>query len=136
MSFTLVSLIGRFTLRLFVHPQIPATILAELVQYARANPGKLSYAHSALMEAVAAAQLAKSGGINMLRVPYKGGASVITDLVAGRVQLGFMPASVITPRVREGRLRAPVTLLPVRSPAIRDGPTMVEAGYPAATATP
>jgi tripartite-type tricarboxylate transporter receptor subunit TctC len=129
-GFVPVSLIGRATLFIFEHPEVPAKSLAEFVEYARANPGKVSYAHSVLTEAVAAAQLSSAAGITMVRVPYKGGTSLIPDLIAGRVQIGFMPASTGLPHVKQGRLRALAVLLPRRSLAAPDVPTLAEAGYP------
>jgi tripartite-type tricarboxylate transporter receptor subunit TctC len=129
-GFTPVSFVGRFTLLIFEHPEVPAKSLGEFVEYARSKPGKLSYAHSALVEAVAAAQISKFAGITLVRVPYKGGTSVISDLVAGRVQIGFMPASIGLPQVKQGRLRALATLLPRRSLAAPDVPTLAEAGFP------
>lgn len=135
-DFTPVSFIGRFTIFLFAHPDLPAKTMAELVAYARANPGKLSYSTNSITEAILGAQISQAAGIEMIRVPYKGGAAVIQDLVAGRLQLGFMSASMGLPHVQQGRLRALATVLPRRSPAAPDVPTLAEAGFAEVTMTP
>jgi tripartite-type tricarboxylate transporter receptor subunit TctC len=134
-DFTPVSLVGRVTVCLFAHPGVPAQSLAQLVEYARANPGRLNYSTNSLGEWIAATQISNAAGISMVRVPYKGGNSAVPDLVAGRLQLGFFAASVALPQVRDGRLRALATLLPRRSPAAPDVPTFAEAGFPIATVT-
>jgi tripartite-type tricarboxylate transporter receptor subunit TctC len=132
-DFTPLSFVGRFTICLFAHPDVPAQTLADLVRHAQANPGKLSYATSSITEAIVGAQLAKSAGISMVRVPYKGPSSVLPDLLTGRLQLAFMSAASGLGHVRSGRLRALATLLPQRSPALPDVPTTIEAGFPNAT---
>jgi tripartite-type tricarboxylate transporter receptor subunit TctC len=132
-DFTPLSLLGRLTTCLFAHPDVLAKNVPELVDYARANPGKLSYATNALGEVVAAAQLSKAAGITMVRVPYKGGPQSLLDLTAGRVQLGFNALAAGLPHVQQGRLRMLATLQPRRSAAIPDVPTVIEAGYPQVT---
>jgi tripartite-type tricarboxylate transporter receptor subunit TctC len=136
MDFTPLSFVGRFTICLFAHPNVPARTLAELVEHARANPGKLTYATNSTTEAIIAARLSAVAGITMARVPYKGGTSAIPDLLAGRLQLGFMSASVGLPQAKTGKLRVLATLLPTRSPAAPEVPTVAEAGFPKATMTP
>src|SRR5712691_4650960 len=116
-DFAPISFIGRYAFCLFVHPGIPAKSVAELIAYARANPDKLNYATSTLVEFMATVQLLNSGGISMVRVPYKGAAQAIHDLVAGR-------------------LRVLATTLPRRSATAPDVPTMVEAGVPGVTISP
>src|SRR5262249_3880854 len=86
MDFTPLSFARRLTVCLFAHPDVPAKTLPELVEYARANPGKLSYATNSSTEAILGAQISKAAGISMVRVPYKGGSHAIPDLLAGRVQ--------------------------------------------------
>ncbi|MBX3649967.1 MAG: tripartite tricarboxylate transporter substrate binding protein [Burkholderiales bacterium] len=134
-SFAPVSLVGRFTLGLFVHTDLPVTSLAELVGHARANPGKLNYATSSLGDVVAFAQLLKASGIVMERVRYKGAAQAIPDIVAGRVQALIVPIQSAMPHVRTGRLRMLAILLPRRSPAALEIPTITEAGMPEVTVT-
>jgi len=135
-DFTPVSLVGRFTFGLFAHPDVPARTLAELVDYARANPGKLSYATNSVTDAIMGAQIAKSAGITMVRVPYRGPTAVLPDLLAGQLQLAFSAVAPVLPHLKEGRLRALATSLPRRSPALPDVPTIIEAGFPSAAMTP
>lgn len=127
-SLTPVSFAGRFTLFLYSNPQVPAKTLSELVGYSRAHPNKLNCATSTFADVVAMAQFMNGAGIKMTRVPYKGAAQAIPDLVAGRVEVAIAPASAGLPHVREGRLRALAVFLPQRSPAAPDVPTMVEGG--------
>ena len=129
-SFTPVSFIGRMTLFLYSHPGVPAKTVSELVEYSRANPGKLDYATSTFGDDVAAAQFMKAAGIKMTRVPYKGAAQAIPDLVAGRVQVLIAPAFPALPHAKEGRLRALAVFLAQRSPAAPEVPAMAEVGIP------
>ncbi len=135
-DFTPISLIGRFAFCMFVNPDVPAKTVAEFVEYARANPDKLNFATSNLTEFMFAAQLMKSTGISMMRVPYKGAAQAIPDLIAGRVQLDFVPISAGLAHVKSGRLRNLATVLPQRVAAAPDVPTMNEAGFPGVTVSP
>ncbi|MBI3375298.1 MAG: tripartite tricarboxylate transporter substrate binding protein [Betaproteobacteria bacterium] len=135
-DFTAISLIGRFAFCMFVHPDVPAKTVAEFVDHARANPGKLNFATSNLTEFMFAAQLMNSTGISMVRVPYKGAAQAIPDLVAGRVQLDFVPISAGLAHARDGRLRMLATVLPKRIPVAPEVPTMAEAGMPGVTVSP
>ncbi len=135
-DFTPISLIGRYAFCMFVYPGVPAKTVAEFVDYARANPGKLNFAASNLTEFMFAAQLMKSTGISMVRVPYKGAAQAIPDLVAGRVQLDFVPISAGLGQVKDGRLRLLATVLPKRVAVAPEVPTMTEAGMAGITVSP
>ena len=132
-SFTPASLTGRFAFGLFIHPAVPAKSVDELVKHTRANADKLGFAAATMGEYLAAAQFMKATKTTMTRVPYKGGAQAMPDLLAGRVQLYFTPAGIALPYAKEGRLRMLGTLLPQRSPAAPDVPTMAEAGLPGVT---
>lgn len=135
MDFTPLSLVGRLGTVLVTHPSVPAKTLSQFVDYARANPGKVSYATNVLTEDIMAARLSKAAGVDMVRVPYKGGMSGIPDLLAGRVQLGFMAGALGLEHVAQARLRALAILLPERIAAAPDVPTIAEAGFAEATAT-
>jgi tripartite-type tricarboxylate transporter receptor subunit TctC len=129
-DFTPVSLVGRFAFALFVHPEVPAASLKELAAYGRAHPDRLAYATGTLGEYMAGAQVLKAAGISAVRVPYKGGAQLMPDLVSGRVQLNVGPVSSGLQHVREGRLKMLAVLLPRRLAAAPDVPTLAESGLP------
>lgn len=129
-DFTPITDIGRYTFFIVVHPTVPAKTLAELIGYARANPGKLNYATGNTTGIVSTAFFASQAGIQLVHVPYKGEPQAITDVVAGRVQLMFASSSTSVPQIREGRLRALVTTLPKRSHLLPEVPTIGEAGMP------
>ena len=129
-DFTPITDIGRYTFFIVVHPDVPAKSLAELIAYARANPGKLNYATGNTTGIVSTAFFAAQAQIRMVHVPYKGEPQALTDLVAGRVQVMFCSSGTSVPMIREGRLRALVTTLPRRTHLMPEVPTIAEAGMP------
>jgi len=129
-EFTPVAIVGRFDYSLFVNPEVPARSVAEFTAYARAHPDKLSYASSGWGEYMAAAQFMKAAGISMVRVPYKGGASAASDLIAGRVQATIGPTFNGLQYARGGQLRMLAMLSMQRSALAPDVPTLAEAGVP------
>ncbi len=129
--FTPVALVGRFSLFLYTHPGVPARDIAELISLARRQPGALTIATSTFADALAAAQFQKSAGIELTRVPYKGAAQVMPDLLGGRITMAVAPGSAGLPHVKDGRLRALGVFRQARSPAAPDVPAMAEAGVAA-----
>ena len=129
-DFTPITDVGRYTFFIVVHPDVPAKSLAELIAYARANPGKLNYATGNTTGIVSTAFFAAQAQIQMVHVPYKGEPQALTDLVAGRVQVMFCSSGTSVPMIREGRLRALVTTLPRRTHLMPEVPTIAEAGMP------
>lgn len=127
-DFAPVGKVGRVAFCLMVHPDVPARTVAEFVGYARANPDKLNYSTSTLGELMAAAQFMKATGTRMTRVPYKGGAQAMPDLLAGRIQVMFGPVTLAQSQVKNGGVRVLATVLPQRSLALPDVPTLTEAG--------
>ena len=125
-----VGRIGRVAFCVMVHPDVPATSMRELAAWTKANPGRLAFASSTNSELMGAAQFMRAAGVEMTRVPYKGGAQAMPDLVAGRVQLNVGPVSLAQTQAKDGRLRVLATLLPQRSPLMPEVPTIAEAGYP------
>ena len=117
---------------LVVPNDVPAKSVKELVDYARANPGKLSYASAGVGTTQhLAGELFKSmAHIDIQHVPYRGAAPVITDLLGGRITMYLGAIAPLIPLVREGKLRALAVTAPTRFGAAPELPTMIEAGYP------
>lgn len=112
---------------LFVHPGIPARSPGELLEYARAHPGKLNYASVSLAMDATMSLIFKAGGPTVTRVPYKGGPEAIADVIGGRVQLFFGPIGNGLAQARDGQLRL-LASYPQRSPLAPEAPTLAEAG--------
>ena len=129
-DFTPITDIGRYTFFILVHPSVPAKTLKELIDYARAHPGKLNYATGNTTGIVSTAYFASLARIELVHVPYKGEPQAVTDLVAGRVQLMFCSSGTSIAHIRDGRLRALVTTLGKRSQLLPEVPTIAEAGMP------
>jgi tripartite-type tricarboxylate transporter receptor subunit TctC len=131
-DFEPVGMIGRGHLMLVVSPQLPVKSVKELIDYAKANPGKLSAASSANgSPGHIGLELFKSlTGTQITHVPYRGGAGAINDIIAGRVDLMFEGLASMTPFVRDNRVRALGVSGPARSPGFPDIPTIAEAGVP------
>jgi tripartite-type tricarboxylate transporter receptor subunit TctC len=129
-SFTPVSLAAAAPLIVAVHPSLPIRNVSELIQYARANPGRLRYGSSGVGTAshLAATMLARMTSVRMEHVPYDGSAPMINDLIAGRLHLSFDNA--VAQAVREGRLRAIAVTSISRLAMVPSVPTLSEAGVP------
>jgi len=124
-----VGKVGRISFCLVVHPDVPAKNVTEFVAYARAHPDQLNFASSTLGELMVASQFMQATGIRMTRIPYKGGAQAMPDLLSGRVQVMFGPVTLVQANAKNGAVRVLATLLPQRSSALPDTPTLAEAGY-------
>ena len=135
-DFTALGLIGHFTFIVFSSPTIPARTLGELIDYARANPGKLSYGTGNTSGIVSTAQLKALAKIDITQIPYKGDAPVTADLIGGRIQFAIMAPVPALAQARDGRLRMLAVLLPKRSALAPDVPTIAEAGMPGVSITP
>jgi tripartite-type tricarboxylate transporter receptor subunit TctC len=127
-DFAPVARVGRLPFALYVHPGVPARDVAELIAHARAHPEALNFSTSNLSEYIAAAQFMQATGVRMVRVPYKGSAQAMPDLIAGRVQVNFGPVSGGLAQAKDGRLRVLAVLLPQRDPLLPDVPTLGESG--------
>jgi tripartite-type tricarboxylate transporter receptor subunit TctC len=131
-DFAGVTMINSAPLLLVVHPSLPFRSVAELIAYAKANPGRLNYGSGGVgATPYLAAELLKSmAGFDAVHVPYKGGAPALADLVAG--QLSFMIENVpgTLPFVKDGKLRALAITSRERSALVPDLPTINESGVP------
>jgi tripartite-type tricarboxylate transporter receptor subunit TctC len=122
-----VASISRNTLIMVVHPSIPAKTVPEFIAYAKANPGKINASAGAGTPSHIAGELFKMmTGINMLHVPYRGGAPALTDLMGGQVQVYFSPLPESISTVKGGKVRALAVTTATRSEALPDVPTISE----------
>ena len=130
-DFDPVILAAEVPLVLVVHPSVPVSTLKELIDYARANPEKLSHCSSGngtlshlLME-----DLKQRAAVRILHVPYQGSPRAVADLVAGTVQVGLDTVTVLAPQVRAGKLKLIAVGSRARLAAFADAPTVAESGY-------
>jgi tripartite-type tricarboxylate transporter receptor subunit TctC len=135
-DFTPVSFVGYFGFFLFTHPSLPAKNVAELIAYARANPGKLNYGSGNSTAQLFGAQLVQLEKLDMVHVPYKGDGPLMVDLLGGRVQLAFATPGTAAPQVKDGKLRALAAMFPSRSALLPEVPTAAEAGLGKMSLTP
>ncbi|AMN39299.1 Bug family tripartite tricarboxylate transporter substrate binding protein [Rhodoplanes sp. Z2-YC6860] len=131
-DFEPIGLIGTSALVLVIHPSIPAHSVKELIAYAKANPGKLSYASAGVGSGIhlAAEYFRFQAGIEMTHVPYKGSAPALTDLIGGHVSMYFSSMPPAIELVKEGKIRALGVTGLTRSPIFPDLPTIAEAALP------
>jgi tripartite-type tricarboxylate transporter receptor subunit TctC len=127
-DFAPVTRVGSFTLMLVINPKLPIQSVKELVDYAKANPGKLSFASGNTAGIVGGYTLAKWADINILHVPYKSTPPALEDIIAGRVSMMFADFTTAMPHVSAGTLRALAVSRIKRSTLFPDLPTMNEAG--------
>jgi tripartite-type tricarboxylate transporter receptor subunit TctC len=127
-----VTLVATAPLLLVAHPSLPVKSVKELVALARAKPGALSYATigSGSPHHFAGELMKTTFRIEMTHVPYKGGAPAVMDNIGGHVPIGFSTASLATPHVKAGRLRALAVTSANRATALPDVPTVAEGGAP------
>ena len=122
-----------------VHPNFPASNLAEFIAYVRANPGKIHYGTPgiATVPHLAAEMLQNVAGIRLVHVPYKGTAQLSQDLLAGAITLNFESSLILArPNIQAGRLKPIAVLSAKRSPLLPEVPTVAESGYPSINASP
>lgn len=131
-NFAAVTQVTSTYLVLVTHPGLQADSVKALVTLARAQPGKLNYGHQGVGVAphLVGEMLRIAAGINVVAVPYKGGAPVALALLANEVQYAFLPATNVVEHVKAGRLRVLGVTGTARAAAFPDAPTMIEAGLP------
>jgi tripartite-type tricarboxylate transporter receptor subunit TctC len=127
-DFTPVTRVGSFTLMLVINPKLPIHSVKELVDYAKANPGKLSFASGNTAGIVAGDTLAHWAGINLIHVPYTSTPPALQDIIAGRVSMMFADFTTAMPHVSAHALRALAVTRIKRSKLFPEMPTMNEAG--------
>jgi len=115
---------------LVVRPSLPVKTIQELVREAKANPGKLSYGNAIGIGPQLVAELFKvKSGTNIVHIPYRGGAPMISDLLAGQIDMTINGKSVLLPHIQAGKLTALAVTGATRWGELPDVPTLVEAGY-------
>ncbi|TDH59934.1 tripartite tricarboxylate transporter substrate binding protein [Dankookia rubra] len=126
---TPISLVGTVPNVLVVDPRLPIRTPAELVAYAKANPGKLSYASSGIgnPQHLAGELLNRMAGTDILHVPYKGATPALTDVAAGRVSMNFSSLGPALPLIQDRKLRAVAVTSRERLPQLQDVPAIAEA---------
>lgn len=127
-DFAPITRVGSFTLVLVINPSIPAHNVPELIAYAKANPGKLSFASGNTAGIVAGETFQHWAGIEMIHVPYKSPPPALQDIIAGRVSMMFTDLTTGLPHIQSGTLRALATTRIKRSALFPDLPTLDEAG--------
>jgi tripartite-type tricarboxylate transporter receptor subunit TctC len=131
-DFAPIGLIGNAPNSLVVNPSFPAKTVAELVAYAKSNPGKVNFGSAGAGTAshITGEYFARSAGITLVHVPYKGTGPALTDLLGGHIPMAFAPIPASHPNVSAGKLRALAVTSITRSGLLPDVPTMMEAGLP------
>jgi tripartite-type tricarboxylate transporter receptor subunit TctC len=127
-DFAPITRIGSFTNMLVAHPSVPATSLTELVAYAKANPGKLTYGSGNTSGILAGETLKRFAGVDILHVPYKSVPPALNDVLGGRVSMTFTDLTPSLPHVKAGTLRALGVTRLRRSTLLPDLPTFDEQG--------
>lgn len=127
-DFSPISTFGLSTTILVVHPSLPVTSAGGLLDYIRANPGKLSFATGNAPAILATSELRRQAGANFVDIPYKGDALLMPDLLAGRIHGSFLIQCLAMAQVQEGKLRALATNLPKRSSLYPEIPTLAQSG--------
>jgi tripartite-type tricarboxylate transporter receptor subunit TctC len=133
-DFTPVSQVTAQGYTLVVHPSLGVKSVAELVKYARANPGKLNYSSSGIGSPIhmTTELFQVATGTRMIHIPFKGMGAAYADLVGGRIQLSFATIISSLAHVKAGRLHMLAVTPDKRAPAVPDIPTLKEAGVPVA----
>ncbi len=131
-DFTPVSLVATVPIIAVTHPSVPARTPAELIAYAKANPGKLNMASpgATTLTRLSGEMFKQAAGIDWVTVHYKGGAPAMQDMLGGTAQVMFANISDVISQVKAGKLNAIAVTTPKRSAVVPDVPTLAESGFP------
>ena len=131
-DFVHISLLATGPNVLVANNDFPAKTFADFIKLAKENPGKYTHASSANGSSghLAMEMLKQAAGIDLVHVPYKGGAAAITDTIGGRVNVLFLNQDNLLPQVQAGKVRALAVASAKRNPVYPDVPTIAESGYP------
>jgi tripartite-type tricarboxylate transporter receptor subunit TctC len=131
-DFAPVTLLGTADIMVVVNANFPARNVKELITYAKANPGKVTFASggNGSISHLLGEYFKSMAGVDMLHVPYKGDAPAVTDLIGGQVNMIFGTAVAFLPHVKSGKVVALAVTNPTRSTTQKELPTVSEAGVP------
>ena len=117
---------------LVVHPSFPAKSIAELIAYAKANPGKVNFGSAGVgtVSHIAGEYFASEAGIKLIHIPYKGTGPAITDLLGGHIPMAFAPIPASHENAKSGNLRMLAVTSLTRSTLMPEVPTIAESGLP------
>jgi tripartite-type tricarboxylate transporter receptor subunit TctC len=127
-----VTMIGRWSHVLVVNAGVPVNTMAELVAYAKANPGKLNYGSlgSGTINHIAGELFKLSAGVEAVHVPYRGAGPMLADLASGQIQFAFDSLGSVLPMIQAGRIKPLAVTSAQRLPTLGTVPTSAEAGFP------
>jgi tripartite-type tricarboxylate transporter receptor subunit TctC len=127
-----IAFIGTSPYVLVVQPVLPVKTVGELINYGKAHPGKLNFAGSTpgSLQRLAGELLKRTGGFDMVYVPYKGTGGVMPDLLGGRLDVAFDNVLILTPYIKKGQLRGLGVTSAKRSVVFPELPTLAETGVP------
>ena len=131
-DFAPIGMIGHAPTSLVVHPSFPAKTVAELITYAKANPGKINFGSAGVgtVGHITGEYFARSAGIRLVHIPYKGASPALSDLLGGHIPMAFAPIPATHANISAGLLRALAVTSKTRNSLLNDVPTMIEAGLP------
>jgi tripartite-type tricarboxylate transporter receptor subunit TctC len=131
-DFVAITQVTTQPLAVAVHSSVPAKNIGELIAYARANPGKLSFCHSGTGtgQHMSGELLKRMAGIDMVHIPYKGGGPAVQDLVGGQVPMGVLGSTPLIPHHKAGRIRILAFTSKERFAPLPEIPTLHESGFP------
>jgi tripartite-type tricarboxylate transporter receptor subunit TctC len=131
-DFEPITIAANNVVALTVHPSLPVRTVDDLIAFAKANPGRLSYASAGTGQAshLVGETFRLMLGLDLVHVPFNGSGPAITSVIAGHTPIAFTSAATAAPQVNEGKLRALAIVSKTRLPALPEVPTMIEAGHP------
>jgi tripartite-type tricarboxylate transporter receptor subunit TctC len=129
-DFAPIGMIGNAPSVLVVHPSFPAANVAELIAFAKANPGKVNFGSAGVgsVNHITGEYFARSAGITLVHIPYKGTGPALTDLLGGHIPMALAPIPPVHANVEAGLLRALAVTGKTRSALMPDVPTIAETG--------
>jgi tripartite-type tricarboxylate transporter receptor subunit TctC len=131
-DFVAVGMIGCAPSSLVVHPSFQVKSVAELIAYAKANPGKINFGSAGIgtVGHITGEYFARATGIEIVHIPYKGTGPALSDLLGGHIPMSFSPIATTAGNVNAGLLRGLAVTSSHRNKLLPDVPTMIEAGVP------